>query len=712
MKFRTFTLLTLLVFGFTNLIQAGVVDQNLAKKAAVNFFYDRLNQHKAVEISSVKVMDSKTVKDDNQDPLYHIFSFEGGGFVIITADDALHPILGYSPSGSYSDSPENCCFNSWMEEMKEQIQYYRSLSVKAAPEVKALWDQYLDDEFSSRPVVKDSKDVEPLLLTTWGQGKYYNTYVPVEPQGEEGHCPTGCVATSMAQLMFYYRYPQTGAGAHGYNSNNPNYGNYGWQYADFGSTTYKWDEMVLSPTEANLELAQLMYHCGVAVNMSYGPTGSGSQTSYVPSALASYFKYASTAQWAQRMNFSSTTWIDMIKSNLDQKRPLIYSGANSNYGHAWNCDGYQIDGTTTLFHMNWGWDGMDDGFYNLNSLAPGSEPAFALNNSIVWNVYPNTGFPEFCPGPRTLTGTKGTIDDGSSQTANYQDNANCSWLIAPTDSVQKITLTFNRLSTESGNDVVTVYNGSTTSDPVLLTASGNTLPSNVTSTSNRMLITFTSNGSNNDEGFFATYKSIYPKFCQNQTLTGNTGTITDGSGPLNYINNATCSWTVQPPYGTSLNLNFTYFDLEPTYDYLKVYDLATQNLLGTFSGNTLPPMVTAPSGSMYIEFKSNYVFNFGGFEANYSVGNIGFDETTGIHELNIYPNPATTELSINFTVDTPRELNIQLMSLTGQVIENLNLDGFTGQFKKSVDLSGVAKGIYVLKLTHDQGTYTQKVVVQ
>ncbi|MHC1707158.1 MAG: C10 family peptidase [Bacteroidales bacterium] len=713
MKFRNFSLLVLTLLGFISFTQADVVEQAVARKAAVNFFFDRLSQKKTVDYNSIQVSNSKTITNNSQIPLYHVFTFDGGGFVIITADNDLHPIIGYSPDNQYSGSKDNCCFNGWMDEITDQIEYYRSQNVKATTEVSGLWAKYLDPEFAVKPVAKDAKDVEPLLITNWGQGKYYNTYTPLEPQGEAGHCPTGCVATSMAQVMFYYRYPETGAGAHGYNSNDPTHGNYGWQFADFGSATYKWDEMVISPNEANLELAELMYHCGVAVDMKYGAAGSGTYTSLVPSAIASYFKYAPSAHYAQRMQYSNSAWIAMITENIDLKKPLIYSGSNPSMGHAWNADGYQLSGGTTLIHFNWGWDGMDNGYFNLNNIAPSSEPnGFNQNNGIVRNLYPNAGFPEFCPGPRTLTGTKGSIDDGSSLTANYQDNSNCSWLIAPTDTVTKIVLSFNLFATESGNDVVTVYDGSTTSAPVLLTASGNTIPASVTSTSNRMLITFTSNGSINDAGFFASFKSIYPKFCQSATITSNSGTITDGSGPLNYLNNSTCSWTIQPPFGLNLNLNFTYFDLEPTADYLKVYDLVTQALLGTFSGNTLPPQLTAPSGSMYIEFKSNYVFGYGGFEANYSVGNIGFDETTGIHDLNIFPNPATSALNINFTVDTPRDLKVELMSMTGQILDTYELNGFTGQFKNSFDLSNLAKGIYILKLNHEKGNYQHKVVVQ
>ena len=227
-----------------------------------------------------------------------------------------------------------------------------------------------------------------------------------------------------------------------------------------------------------------------------------------------------------------------------------------------------------------------------------------------------------------------------------------------------------------------------------------------------MLVTFVSNGSTNAGGFFATYKSIYPKYCQGANLTAPSGTISDGSGSLNYINNTTCSWTIQPPFGKNLNLDFTYFDLEEQGDVVKVYDLATQTLLGTYSGTTLPAQVTAASGSMYIEFKSNYVFTFGGWEANYSVGNLGFDETTGIHNVNIYPNPAKDMLKIQFTVDTPRDFSIELLSVTGQQIQTTSMNDFVGNYTNTLDLSHLSKGIYILKINHTLGNYTQKLVIE
>ncbi len=713
MKARTLTLLAIFLLGSLGLLQAKVVDQATARKVAINLLYEKLNQKAAVAYTQVRVAETKAVLDDQKTPLYYVFSFEEGGFAIITADDALNPFLGYSTTGTYKDDPSMCNFRCWMESMVDQIQYYRHQKVTVAPEIQALWARYTDEAFQDKPLVKGSKNVDPMMISTWGQGKYYNTLCPADPQGTEGHCVVGCVATSMAQMMYFWRYPNQGSGSHGYMANST-YGNYGWQFADYGGTTYKWDEMVPSANEANLEMAQLSFHCGVAVNMNYGAEASGSFTDRVPAAMSSYFNYNSNIQYVNRMSYSTSQWVLLLKSDLDLKHPLIYSGRNSEGGHAWNCDGYEISGVNTLFHFNWGWDGYSDGFFNVDDLTPGGDPPYNQDNAAVRYISPSaTGFPYYCTGQKVLTGTKGSVEDGSSFVMNYQDNADCSWLIAPTDSVTKIYLTFNKLDTEDSLDVIKVYAGADTTATLLLETSGNTLPSGqITSNTNRMLITFKSNGSNTAEGFFATYKCNYAKFCQGTTLSTPSGSVSDGSGPLNYNNNTTCSWTIAPATGTNMNLWFTYFDVEPTEDYVKVYDLASQTLLGTYSGNSLPSVITAPSGQMYIEFKSNYIYTYGGWEALYSLGNAGFDETQGIHDLNIYPNPANSQLQVHFTVDTPRDIRVQLMNITGQTVQEFQLNSFMGPYSNTMDVSQLSKGIYMLKLTHELGTYTHKVVVQ
>jgi hypothetical protein len=230
-----------------------------------------------------------------------------------------------------------------------------------------------------------------------------------------------------------------------------------------------------------------------------------------------------------------------------------------------------------------------------------------------------------------------------------------------------------------------------------------------------MLVTFHTNGSGTNEGWLATFKPIYPILCSGTTLTAPYGTFSDGSGDHNYNNSTTCSWVIQPPNpdNKTLILQFTSFDTELNKDYVKVYDLATQLQLGTtYSGNTLPPTLVSPSGQIYIEFKTNYVYSYSGWSANYSLGYIGIDESNGFGEMKIYPNPTNDHLNINFNLETSAQLTVEMLSLTGQSVIKENYNSFIGSYNKSLDLSAISKGVYTLRITSDKGVCTQKIVVQ
>jgi hypothetical protein len=476
--------------------------------------------------------------------------------------------------------------------------------------------------------------------------------------------------------------------------------------------------MVLEPTEANLEIAKLMYHSGVSVSMMYGPGASGAQTADCVGALTSHWKYAGTTSYAQRVNYPDATWRAIIEAEIDAKRPILYSGRNSEYGHCFVLDGYQTGGTVNLYHFNWGWSGSYDGYYDLDDLNPGNDPngPFSIAQAMVKGIYPSGVYPPQCTGQHVITAAYGTIEDGSSRTANYLDNADCSYLLAPSDSVAKFTLSFNRFDTETGNDVVKVYDGADTNAPLLLTHSGNGVPATNTlsSTSNKMLITFKTDGANTAEGWLATFKPTWPSYCTAEALTDPSGTVGDGSGSRPYNNNVTCTWLIQPPNPASqtLLLNFTSFETEPGKDIVRVYDAVSTALLGEFSGTTLPPTVVSPSGEMYIEFQTNYIFTYPGWSANYSLGFIGIDENNGFEDLMVYPNPANDHLNISFNMSASEKLTVDMVSMTGQTVMHEEYTTFAGTYNKALDLSTVSKGVYNLRLSSDKGVFNHKVIVQ
>lgn len=212
-----------------------------------------------------------------------------------------------------------------------------------------------------------SAQVSPLLNTAWDQTCYYNDSCPPDPVAPPNLCGkvwVGCVATAMGQLMHYHSWPLQGQGSNSYFSIY-----YGQQTADFGATTYDWALMPNVLNQASPEVARLLYHCGVSVNMNYHLLGSGALTSSAGNALKTYFGYDSSLALHFASTYTPSAWIDLLKNELDSARPVIYRAEQSGggAGHAWVMDGYDGAG---LFHSNWGWGGYYNGYYNLNALHP------------------------------------------------------------------------------------------------------------------------------------------------------------------------------------------------------------------------------------------------------------------------------------------------------------------------------------------------------
>lgn len=233
----------------------------------------------------------------------------------------------------------------------------------------------------------------------------------------------------------------------------------------------------------------------------------------------------------------------------------------------------------------------------------------------------------YCAPNTTLTNNFGSFTDGSPFGSNYLNNTNCQWLIQPTAPNVAVRLNLFQFNTEAGFDSVTVYDGSTTADPILGSFSGNlgTIPA-VVSSGGSMLVTFDTDGNTTRSGWRASYGTQPIPFCSgNTSLTASSGTFDDGSGQnVNYVQNSNCSWLIQPSAGAvTINLSFNYFDTQGTFDLVNVYDGPnnTSPSLGVFSGNSIPPTLAATSGSMFIEFITNGGFQLDGWEATYTSSN-------------------------------------------------------------------------------------------
>ncbi len=543
------------------------------------------------------------------------------------------------------------------------------------------------------------------MLCKWNQDSPYNALCPADAGGPGGHVYAGCVATAMAQVMYYWRHPMQGTGSHSYN-----YSPYGNLSANFGSTTYNWVGMKNSIDYSNTNpIAELQYHCGVAVEMMYGPNGSGAYSWDVPYAMENYFGYSTDCYYASKGDYNNSVWENMLKDNIDNGWPMYYSGFSSAGGHAFVCNGYQDN----YFHFNFGWGGSSDGFYTLLDVN-----GFNQGQGAVLDTYPTGNYPNFATGDHILTQFSGSIVDGSGPVEDYQNNTSCTWLINPQteeDSVSNITLKFFRFETEV-NDYITIYDGESTQDNLLAEFSGTELPDMVTSNGNKMLVVFNSDNAGTASGWYAEYTANKAEYCEGlKTLTEQTGTLSDGSGSFNYYNGTVCMWKIEPEMAETVTLSFTSFNTEAQLDDVKIYDGESQELLATYSGSfspsNLPDPVTSQSGKMILIFHSSPSVNGAGWDAVYSsvlteVDNNKFSDD----EFIIFPNPAMETINIKLSSNYSGMLNIELLSMDGKTQYNQTIENANQSEGYSVDVSDFTSGIYLLKLTSSENSIVKRIV--
>lgn len=367
-------------------LQAKPVDVAKAQRLGLNFV-----QHKAMFTKNA-VQDFKlayTHHANNGMATMYVFDFDGG-YVIVAADDSSSPILGYSDQGNfvYENAPDGLRF--MLDELSKGIVTVVEQGHPVSNDIVSRWKNL--ETYGYLQADKGIPVVEPLVQQRWDQGSPFNMYVP-------NGCPTGCVATAMAQLMKYWEWPVTGTGEHSYYA--PVYGE---QYANFGATTYDWANMIDyygngSSQEEKEAVATLMYHCGVSVNMTYEPSGSGAFSGDVPDAISTYFSYSNEAAFVSKSpNYSYDEWITLLKSNIDQRIPLYYSGHSDDGGHAFICDGYDADG---LFHFNFGWGGS----YNSFLLIDGENFEYSGSQGVVVDFVPDYIYNAMPQAPDNLTVT-------------------------------------------------------------------------------------------------------------------------------------------------------------------------------------------------------------------------------------------------------------------------------------------------------------------
>ena len=350
------------------------VDEQTARTIGLHFIAYKSNATALKDNTSLTLVYKavQTVEIDGKPNVYYyVFNVNGGkGFVIVSGDDAVKPILGYSSESGFEPNKMPPQVAEWMESYRNQIAYAVENKLEPTPAVKTKWEELT--LIKSQAMFK-SGGVAPLLKTKWDQSPYYNDTCPYDKVYSQ-RTVTGCVATAMAQVMKYWGYPAKGSGFHSYKHST-----YGTLSADFANTTYNWKAMPNQVTSTDKNVARLMYQCGVSVDMNYGVGSTGGSSAYVISAglsanancaeyaLKTYFKYDNTLKGIQRKNYTDAKWKSTMETQLDSSWPVIYAGFGGGGGHCFVCDGYD---NNDYLHMNWGWSGYYNGYFEIDSLNP------------------------------------------------------------------------------------------------------------------------------------------------------------------------------------------------------------------------------------------------------------------------------------------------------------------------------------------------------
>ncbi|MCR5645073.1 MAG: C10 family peptidase [Bacteroidales bacterium] len=532
-------------------------------------------------------------------PNLYIFNAEEG-FVVMSADDCVRPILGYSLTGTFKveDMPEN--ISSWLQSYSDGIQGAIDHQMRASDETAKLWK---DLEYGKTGVSKATPIVAEILQTKWNQGSPYNNLCPLKGSTRT---VTGCVATAMAQVMKFWNHPTTGTGSHSYTWNSQTLN------ANFSATTYDWTNMTntyssSSTAAQKTAVATLMYHCGVSLEMDYntsGSGGSGASTYDVMYALQTYFDYCNTMQYLTKDDYEEAVWIAMLKTELDNGRPMQYRGsdAGGGGGHSFVCDGYDSD---DCFHFNWGWAGYCDGYYSVNDMEPGTggigagNGVYTVGQSAIFGIEPNS----------TLAAP--TLSASLDQTT--------------------VTLTWNAVTDATSYDVykdnVKVGTGLTTTTYV-------------------------------DSGLeFGVYHDYYVRAVSSSTQSNPSNTVTKCSlyrdiTPSNLTvalqdNDTELSWTGYPG-GLSTDLHYGVTISDYTYGFDD-----TQSM---YWGQRYPVSTLSQLNGMQITKVSNWFFLTGNYTMYLYSGNLDESTRTKLAEQTYHKSQQKLEC-IDFTLSTPIEID-------------------------------------------------------
>ena len=379
---KRITTLLLLSLILTNTIWANPIDPEKAGAIAKDFWNGALKQPNT-EVLTLKspagmAKAGSRIKIKENEPQYYIYTAkENNGFVIVSGDDALSPIVGYSTENIDENSDMPTVLVEWLNEYSQYVDDVRAGKITPA----------------QRGAKAGKRAVAPMLQTTWDQTSPYNNLCP-EVNGQK--TPTGCTATAMAQIMKFHEWPITPLKMISWESNITGK----TETIDLTKRTYNWDNMLPHyrngyTAEQAQEVAQLMVDVGKAIHSSYSPGGTGSNEAYAANAFVNVFDYSKAIRIIKRVESTEEEYVKAIRDNLEARQPVLYIGIGANYtgGHAFVCDG--ID-ENDMLHIDWGWNGAFNGYFDMTYMSPdgigtgGGTGMYNVAQAIIVNIAPSS----------------------------------------------------------------------------------------------------------------------------------------------------------------------------------------------------------------------------------------------------------------------------------------------------------------------------------
>jgi Peptidase C10 family/Carboxypeptidase regulatory-like domain/Immunoglobulin domain/Spi protease inhibitor len=356
-----------------------------------------------------KVNGIETIKDETGTAIYHVVHLAPSGFVIVAADDQIEPIVAFAAKGTFDHSTKNALKALADKDLPARLAQAR-LHPNAARFVNApaKWRQF--EEGTKFPHAAPTAEVSsistvwvaPFLQSLWDQQTVgdegavscYNYYTPPYAAGSSSNYPSGCVATAMAQMLYYYQFPTAGVGTKSFTITvNGTSSQASLRGGNGEGGPYPWSTMPANPQNPTTAQCQAIgavtYDAGVAVNMEYAPGGSGATLWAARNALSGTFLYPNAIIGGQdNPNYSlSSTLISMVNPNLDARMPVMFGiWASGSEGHCVVCDGYGYLSGTLYHHLNMGWSGYDNAWYALPDIDAANVATFTNISSCIYNV--------------------------------------------------------------------------------------------------------------------------------------------------------------------------------------------------------------------------------------------------------------------------------------------------------------------------------------